>query len=65
MDTLLIMDGVTTGELNLTIATGDTLTTMEMVVTMATHTVETTTETESLLVEVILRTMRQEIIVVA
>ena len=59
------MDGVTTGELNLTIATGDTLTTMEMVVTMATHTVETTTETESLLVEVILRTMRQEIIVVA
>lgn len=59
------MDGVTTGDLNPTIATGDTLTTMEMVVTMATHTVETTTETESLLVEVILRTMPQEIIVVA
>lgn len=59
------MDGVTTGDLNPTIAIGDTLTTMEMVVTMATHTVETTTETESLLVEVILRTMPQEIIVVA
>ncbi len=58
------MDGVTTGDLNPTIATGDTLTTMEMVVTMAIHTVETTTETESLLVEVILRTMPQEIIVV-
>lgn len=65
MDILLIMDGVTTGDLNHTIATGDTLTTMEMVVTMATHTVETTTETESLLVEVILRTMPQGIIVVA
>lgn len=59
------MDGETTGDLNPTIAIGDTLTTMEMVVTMATHTVETTTETESLLVEVILRTMPQEIIVVA